>query len=154
MTASVANFSDLLQRPRETLASLRTGRQIRLKRRGDEDLVLTTASRHDQEHEVVRAAARVFRYLAIRDTDAAADLFLNVFPWVRFLPGDDLNQLIAEFVHVLEASEDVENFAAVWQLITEWKHTAEIHSDPELLAALMQEGDDFGPVPTPPVADR
>ena len=148
-----ANFSDLLQRPRETLANLREGRHIRLRRRGDEeDLVVTTASRHQQEHEVVVLAARIFRHLADWDSDAAVRLFVQVFPWVRFLPPADADEFLTEFVDVLHASADLDTFVPVWQVVVEWKHTAEVHADPELLATLRSEGEDFGPVPEPTVS--
>jgi hypothetical protein len=143
-----ANISDLLQRPTATLAGLK-GRASRLllHRRDGEDLVVTTASRYAQEHEVVTAASKVFRYLARTDPEAAAELMLEVFPWVQFLPADDGQMFVAEFVKVLHASGDLDNFAPVWQLIVEWRHTAEVFADPELLAVIGSEGEDCGPVP-------
>jgi hypothetical protein len=145
-----ANFSDLLQRPKDTLASLRTGsRRIRLRRRDDEDLMLTTASRAAQERDVVEAATRIFKYLFANDRDAVADLIVHVFPWLRFLPGPAIDDFVQEFVETLDAAVDLDTFAPVWQLVVEWKHTAEVHADPEILAVLRQEGGDHGPVPAP-----
>jgi hypothetical protein len=149
VTAEV-NFSDLLQRPKDTLANLRSGsRRIRLRRRDDEDLMLTTASRDAQEREVVRAATRVFQYLCTTDLDAAADLIVHVFPWLRFLPGPAIDDFLHQFLEVLESTADLDTFAPVWQLIMEWKHTAEVHADPDLLTRLRQDGADHGPVPAP-----
>src|SRR3569833_4502187 len=114
--AAEANFSELLQRPTATLERL-TSRASRLlvHRRDGEDLVVTTASRYEQEREVVTAASKVLRFLARTDVEAAADLMLEVFPWVQFLPLEDGKAFVAEFVSVLHASDDLDNFAPVWQ---------------------------------------
>jgi hypothetical protein len=148
-------FSDLVNKPRETLAAMaRSGaRSLRLRRRDAEDLVLTTASRHEQDHTVVSAATRVI--VALTHTDGAEGLLLKilpgVFPWVRFLPAEDLPVFAHELVDTLRAVDDLDNLAAVAQLITEWQNTAEIHSDPALVAILSQEAGDYGPVPEPVV---
>ncbi|HEX5540882.1 MAG TPA: hypothetical protein VFX60_04870 [Micromonospora sp.] len=102
------------------------------------------------------AATRLFAALMKHD-DRARTLLLEalpeVFPWVRFLPADDVQAFLTELVEVLRAVEDFDNIAAVAQLITEWRHTAEVYADPELLEILTRGGDDFGPVPAPS-ADR
>jgi hypothetical protein len=135
--AAEANISDLLQRPTATLERLK-GKASRLliHRRDGEDLVVTTASRYAQEREVLAAATKMFRFLVRTDLETAADLMLEVFPWVRFLPPADGQAFVSEFVKVLHASEDLDNLAPAWQLIVEWKHTAEVFADPELLAVL------------------
>jgi hypothetical protein len=149
-TAAEATFSELLQRPTATLERLK-GRASRIlvHRRDGEDLIVTTASRYEQEREIVAAASKVLRFLARTDLEAAGDLMLEIFPWVRFLPLEDGRTFVAEFVSVLHASDDLDNFAPVWQLIVEWRHTAEVFADPELLAVLRSEGEDLGAVPEP-----
>ncbi|GAA0928306.1 hypothetical protein [Virgisporangium aurantiacum] len=150
--AAEANISDLLQRPTATLERLK-GRASRLllHRRDGEDLVVTTASRYEQEREVLAAAVKMFRFLVRTDLETAADLMLEVFPWVQFLPPADGRAFVSEFVSVLHASEDLDNLTPVWQLVVEWKHTAEVFADPELLDVLRSEGEDLGPVPEPVV---
>ncbi|UWP83015.1 hypothetical protein [Dactylosporangium fulvum] len=147
----MANFSDLLQRPNDTLASLRSGRHIRLRRRDAEDIVVTTASRHEQEREVVKAAIEVLAYLAEADPVAAGKIAAHAFPWLRLLPDEDLDAFLDEFLGILRAGLDLDNFGPVWQLIIEWKHTAEVHADPELVAILKQPAEDHGTVPEPVV---
>jgi hypothetical protein len=156
--ALVVAFSDLLNKPKDTLASMtRSGAVLlRLRRRDAEDLVLTTATRHEQEHTVVVAATRLTAVL-LRQTDQQGHERLlaalpEVFGWTRFLPADDQRLFLTELADTLRAVEDLDNLAPVAQLITEWKHTAEIHADPQLAAILAQDADDYGTVPDPGLA--
>jgi hypothetical protein len=147
-----ANFSDLIQKPTATVARLRGRPRIRLYRRDDEDLILTTASRYDQEREVITAVSRMFLYLAHVDADAAAKLAVEAFPWITLLPTEDVREFVGEFIRLLRASEDIDNLAPVLQMIVEWRHTAEAYADPGLLSALTATQGDFGPVPEPVVS--
>src|SRR5215468_3705360 len=93
--ALVVAFSDLLNKPKDTLASMaRSGAVLlRLRRRDAEDLVLTTASRREQEHVVISAATRLTAVLLGQADQQGRDRLLEalskVFPWTRFLPVDD-----------------------------------------------------------------
>lgn len=68
--AAAVNFSDLVNRNRETLALLKESPRLLLHRRGGEDMVLTTAARAEHEQAVVSAAARM---LAALTSDRGAD---------------------------------------------------------------------------------
>lgn len=123
-------------------------------RRDGEDLVLTTAARASQDHEMVGIAVRLL--VAIVNDPATRsrhliDLLTQVFPWVRFLPEEDRIQFIQELVDVMAASKDLGTPAPVLQVVTEWRHTAEVHADPDL-AAVLGRGttDDLGSAPAPP----
>lgn len=155
MGFSEAAFSDLINKPKATLQPL-TGsvsHSIRLRRRDEVDLVVTTADRYEQEHEVLGMAVRFFGALVLRrDADSMVALLPDVFPWVTFLPAAEHRTFLDEFVTTLRGALDLDNFTPVAQLITEWKHTAEVYADPTLLAALTRDADDFGPVPAPPAA--
>lgn len=155
MTAPAeALFSDLVNRPRDTVAKLlaSANRALRLRRRDAEDLILTTASHYDQDHEVSSATVRFFVVL-LRSGDQAHELLLGalpeVFPWVRFLPDEAPRAFLSELINTLQAAEAIDNSAPVAQLITEWRHTAEVHADPYLREVLSRDADDFGPVPSP-----
>ncbi|MFB9573490.1 hypothetical protein [Streptomyces yanii] len=142
------NLSDLLNKPKVTLAALRNARRIRLRRRDDEDLVLTTAARAEQDSTVLGATTRMF--VEMMRTPEGRTLVLDVlpatFPWVRYLPAHDVRDFSVELVGALGAAADLDSTAAVAQLITEWRHTAEVHADPELYAALTTDSDeDHGP---------
>jgi hypothetical protein len=150
-------FSDLINRPKDTVALLSRShaRRLRLRRRDAEDLVLTTASRYEQERTVVSASTRVLAALIAADPGHALLLRLlpEVFPWVRFLPAGDIPVFLDELVSTMRAVDDLDIVAPVGQVIVEWRHTAEVHADPELATALAQPADDLGPVPEP-AADR
>jgi hypothetical protein len=152
------SFSELVQRPVDTVAKLDAarGRTLRVRRRGDaEDLVLTTASRAEQGSEVASATTRMFVALMQNNPRALSllvDVVPSAFPWVRFLPREDVQAFVIELVDILEAADSLENPAPVVQVIREWRHTAEVYADPELAAALRGGTDgDYGPV-APPAA--
>jgi hypothetical protein len=154
-----ANFSELINRPKDTVArmkgSLRRG--MRLHRRDDEDLYLTTASRADEVVQVVDSTTRIFVALMKHDPGAVeilTEVFPEAFPWVRFLPERDVRTFLVEFVETARASTDLGTISPIAQLITEWRHTAEVYANPELHKALTADhGDgDLGDVPVPEVA--
>lgn len=149
-------FSDLLQRPTETVEKLKSSRSraLRVHRRGaEDDLILTTVSRATQDEELVEVAARLLRAIMnnpVVRSHHLPDLLPQVFPWVRFLTADDRMTFVQELIEVMDASEDLGSPAPVLQLITEWRHTAQIYADPELLETLRSEVvEDFGAVPAP-----
>lgn len=150
------NFSDLLQRPNETVEKLKASRHraLRVHRRGSEDdLVLTTADRAAEEHDVVDLAVRVLRAVMsdpVLRSHTFLDILPRIFPWSMFLPPDARIAFAQELVDTMEASSDLGVSAPVLTLITQWRNTAEVYADPELLAILRSpRGGDFGPVPKP-----
>ncbi|SFJ79327.1 hypothetical protein [Streptomyces pini] len=155
-----ANFSELIQKPKDTVARMQTDirKGIRLHRRDDEDLYLTTAAKADEAVQVVDSTTRMFVAL-MKEEPHAVDLltraFPEAFPWVRFLPEGSVRQFLIEFVETARASTDLGTVGPIAQVITEWKHTAEVYADPELHKALTTDhGDeDFGPVGAPEAAD-
>jgi hypothetical protein len=74
-----------------------------------------------------------------------------VFPWVRFLPVEDMQRFLIELVETVAASSELGNMAALAPVVAAWRDTAEIYADPELYQALSAplEGTDYGPVPAP-----
>jgi hypothetical protein len=88
-------FTDLLQRPTETIDRLKASRRraLLVHRRGTEDdLVLTTASRSAQDDQLVEIATRLLRAIMsdpVVRSSHLLDLVPQVFPWLRFLPSGD-----------------------------------------------------------------
>jgi hypothetical protein len=150
---AAVNFSELVNKNKQTLARLKDSPRLVLHRRDGEDLVLTTAARAEQDQTVVSAATRMLAAMARREPgsiDLLLDILPDAFPWVRFLPEFDLHAFAVELVDTMRAADSVGNSAAVAQMLTAWQHTAEVHSDPGLLAALRRDHDeDHGPVPDP-----
>jgi hypothetical protein len=146
-------FSQLVQQPRETVAKLEDSprRQLRLERRDGNDLILESAERAQARDDVMRISGSLFVHLMKTDAGAqAVHLALpDVFPWVRFLPKEDVQAFLVELVSTLRASAELGNVAAVMPVVAAWQDTAEIYSDPELLKAATQplDGTDYGEVP-------
>ena len=150
-----ANLSDLLNKPKATLARLASNRRLVLHRRDAEDLVITTAERAAADTAVVRDTTRLFREMIRKDPmvmTLAVQVLPAVFPWVRHLNDDERREFAAEWLEALGAAGELDNGAAVEGLVAAWRHTAEIIADPELLAFLTREREtlDYGPV-VPPV---
>lgn len=151
-----ANFSELIQKPKDTLARMQetTRKGLTLHRRGgEEDLYLTTAARAEQVTEVVGSTTRMF--VALLKSDPAAigmltKVFPEAFPWVRFLPEDAVREFLIEFMETARAASDLGTVGPVAPVIAAWKSTAEIYADPELRAKLAEPlEDDLGPVEPP-----
>ncbi|WP_328506632.1 hypothetical protein [Streptomyces sp. NBC_00391] len=150
---AAVNFSELVNRNRQTLARLQESPRLLLHRRDGEDLVLTTAARAEQDQAVVSAATRMLAAMARREPgsmELLLDILPDAFPWVRFLPAGDLHAFAVELVDTMRAADSLGNSASVAQLLIAWQHTAEVYSDPALLAALTRDHDeDYGPAPDP-----
>ncbi|EPH43310.1 hypothetical protein ABT390_20040 [Streptomyces aurantiacus] len=151
--AAAVNFSELVNKNKQTLARLRESPRLLLHRRDGEDLVLTTAARAEQDQTVVSAATRMLAAMARREPgsmELLLDILPDAFPWVHFLPEADVHAFALELVDTMRAADSVANSAATAQLLISWQHTAEAHSDPELLSALTRDHDaDHGRVSDP-----
>ncbi len=153
MSVTEVPFSQLVQKPKATVAQLEESprRRLRLDRRDGGDLILESAARAEAEDEALSMASRLF-FSLMKDDQGARALLLalpDVFPWVRFLPTDDVRSFLIELVETIRASADLGNVAAIAPVVAAWKGTAEIYSDPELLKAATAplDGTDYGPVP-------
>lgn len=142
-----ANFSELIQKPKDTVARMHTSlrKGIRLHRRDDEDLYLTTAERAEQVTEVVDSTTRMF--VALMKSDPAAvgmltRVFPEAFPWVRFLPDKAVREFLIEFMDTARAASDLGTMSPLAPVIAAWKSTAEIYADPELSKQLLASTDD------------
>ncbi len=145
-------FSQLIQQPKATMAKLEQSprRRLRLDRRDGEDLILESAARAEAEDEALDMASRLF-FSLVKNDDGARVLLLSladVFPWVQFLPTEDIRAFLVELVETLRAAASLGNLAAVQPVVAAWKATAEIRSDPELLKAATAslDGTDYGEV--------
>ena len=150
-------LSELVQHSVDTIARLNESghRAIRLTRRDDEDLVLTTAARAEQDAEVVDGATRMLAAIVndpVMKSRVGLPAIRAAYPWVKFLPPEDLELFITELTETLPAAVDLGNLAPVAQLLSAWRSTAEVHADPEIAAALRGPTADFGPVSEPKAA--
>lgn len=142
-------FSDLAKRPAQVAEMLNSSTALRLSRRDAEDLVLMSAARRDGEMEIMTVTARLLAELAASDPAVLQRSLPRVLPWVLYLPPDDVDRLIADFISAAGAAVDFGNAAPLAQLLISWKHTAEIHADPDLYRAVTRPIEDAGAVPMP-----
>jgi hypothetical protein len=72
----------------------------------------------------------------------------DVFPWVRFLPSDDVKLFSVELVKTAQACAEPDNMAPLEAVIAAWHHTAEVYADPGLRDELARplDGVDYGAV--------
>jgi hypothetical protein len=140
------------RRKTATVAKLERAKrgQLRLARRDGEDLVLESARHAEDTEAAMSATTRLFVSLMKRDDGARALLTAlpDVFPWVRFLPAEDVRGFLVELVETANACADLDSMAPLRPVIDAWKDTALIHADPELRDQLKQplDGADYGPV--------
>lgn len=153
MSTATVPFSRLLQHPKDTVAKLEQSRdrRLRLGRRDGEDLILETAGHAEAEHEAMNMTTRLFVSLVSQDEAARVMLLAlpDVFPWVRFLPADDVRAFLVELAGTARACAELGNMAPLEPVVAAWRATAEVHADPELRDALAQPLEDHGAVPEP-----
>lgn len=142
-------FSDLAKRPAQVADMLRSTTALRLSRRDAEDLVLMYAERRDAEYEIVMVTARLLAELVAGEPGVLNRILPRVLPWVLYLPSEDFESMVADFVNAAAAAADLGNVAPLAHRLMTWKHTAEVHADPDLYAAVTRPIEDAGPVPVP-----
>lgn len=154
MTATAeVNLSDLLNKPKATLALLDTNRRLVLHRRDAEDLVLTTAERAAADTAVVRDTTRLFAEMMRAEPMVmalAVQVLPAIFPWIRHLPDNEKEDFAAEWLATLTSAAELRNNAAVEGVVASWRSTAEIYADPELYAILTRKIDNIDGRPVPP----
>ncbi len=153
MSVGEVPFSDIQNKGKATLSEWqRSGaRPLRVTRRDDEDLVLMTAARADQEREVLAAATAMVDALLHSDDGALVrKVVAAAFPWVSYLSGEELADFVDELIASLRAGSSLDNPAPPARTIETWRHTAEVYADPELARILSTPSTgDFGAVPVP-----
>jgi len=153
MSVREVPFSDIQNKGKATLSEWqRSGaRPLRVTRRDAEDLVLMTATRAEQEHEVLAAAtAMVGALLHTDDRDLVRTVVEAAFPWVSYLSHEEATEFVDELIASLRAGSSLDNPAPIARTIETWRHTAEVYADPELARMLSTPSEgDFGAVPAP-----
>jgi hypothetical protein len=131
------NLSDLVRNPTPVIHEAET-RDVIIHRRGKADLRLALASRAQSQTTVSEDLAGLIASLACDPAGKAvlARRMPAIYPWMRFLPGKDLEACITDLLGVAQACASISNFTAYETELAAWRATAEIYSDPQLLGVL------------------
>lgn len=151
MSVTEFNFTQLLREPGEVVGQLEQG-DVLIHRRDGSDLIVSLAERGEERREALRMLSHVLARITDVEEGATivADAIVREFPWVRFLPGDESDQFVDEFVHTANACADVDVVEPLVRLVREWKSTASVWADPELARRLQEPGEgNGGVVPAP-----
>lgn len=149
MTTAEATFTDFLRNPRAITDRVADG-DVVLRRRDDEDLVLTTAARAMAEAESLEVVSRLIAG-ALEDAVVRGRIAERApLPWTRFLPEVERAQFYEELFACVIGSLEIKTMVPVARLLDEWRATAAVHADPELAARLRRPiTDDGGPLARP-----
>ncbi|MEU5081428.1 MULTISPECIES: hypothetical protein [Streptomyces] len=142
-------FSELMRKQSEVADKAAHGKGVLLRRRNEEDLVLMSAAHAESTANGFSVASRMFVSLMKHDAGARELLMVlpDVFPWVRYLPEEDVREFLVDLVQTIDACDDLENLAPLETAVAAWRSTAEVYADPKLRAALTEgELDDLGQV--------
>jgi len=136
MSTEVA-FSTFLRQPNAVIAWLKRG-DVVLKRRGQEALRLSVATRAEEDQRAVEALTHLISD-SLEDAEVRHHVLTQVgnrFPWLLFLPDSARESFLSEFVRTARACATVGRFGRLEETLAAWRSTAEIYADPQLLARL------------------
>ena len=135
MAVDTASFTELLRSPNAVTRRVADG-DVVIRRRDDEDLVLTTVSREEARAESLDVMGRLFAD-ALQDEVVRTHIMRrSALPWTRFLPPADRDLFYVELFECVAGALELGTMAPVAQLLSEWRATAAIHADPELVARM------------------
>lgn len=135
------NFSDLLRASGDVLREAEH-RDVLLRRRDGDDMMLVKAEREDALREALVMSSQIAALVLERPTpkQAAAKL-QDVAPWTTFLPDEARAELLVDFVRTARACGELRTFEPLALMLGSWKATAAVYADPQLLAELRAPAD-------------
>lgn len=153
MSTPTVAFSELSKNSRRVAETLDRAHRVHITRRDGEDLYLTTARHDQQREETADVTARLLAALVRSDAGERAILraLPSVFPWVRHLSTEELQQLVTDLIDATHDVAQLDIHSELHRVIVEWRATARILADPELTAQLTRRlpDEDHGEVTTP-----
>lgn len=109
-----------------------------LTRRDGEDLFLTPLARHHGVQESLGIFARLVR-TALQHTEtrvAIGQWLFDELAWTTFLPDNEREQFLDEFVRTTVACVQTEDYEPLLRTLGDWKATAEIYANPAVKRVL------------------
>ena len=146
-------WSDLARNPRQIAEIVDRDGEVRIERRGHEQLLLIQAKRFDTTVAHLDTLTRLVRCLLLGSPIETA--VKETFPWTEVMPADARRRFFAEFVETFDACRSLDVWKPLEQMLVEWKATAAVFADPELAAALSgpSKTEDLEPVRPPDVPE-
>lgn len=141
-----ATFTELLRSPKKVLAHVDEG-DVVVSRRGQEDLVVSRASSHEQDLAGLRLGSSLMAVF-LADGDFVEQLH-GPFPWLTFLTRTDQKSFAAEIVNVARACASVGHFGQLAITISAWEATAAAVAE-----GLSADGSDLDYLDEPTTAER
>lgn len=118
------NFSTFLRHPSSVITKLENS-EIRLVRRGAEDLVIARLSKDSQAREALEHLARLIAVsIEGASNDRLATALADECPWVEFLPADERREFFDSYFRLLRTSTKSGAFGRVAGFLNSWKETA------------------------------
>lgn len=147
------NLSDLVRNPSEVVEEAER-HDVVIHRRGKADMRLALVSRQDRMVAANNDLTELVAKLASDRTGRAVlgTYMMDVYPWLRFLPEQEIEDSIKELLDTAQACASIGNFSAYEAEVAAWRHTAEIHADPDLfhqLSGPVEIDEGLGPVSAP-----
>jgi hypothetical protein len=137
MAVKERNLSYLLRNSGEVIDEAEK-LDVILHRRDGADLFLATLDRERWVRDGLGIAARLLVAITApgRTGGKPADHAVDVLPWLHFLPEDERESFIDEFIRTAAACSDAGAFGPLGHVIGDWKATAETYADPDAMTVL------------------
>ena len=132
-------LTDVLRTPKPILREA-GGRDILIRRRQAEDVVLMDAKRARALRDTLGTVARLLR-VASQLQGVVGRLVEDVnvtLPWTSLLPDEERRQFVAELMEMAGAAADTGNYAPLTTLLRDWQATANVYADPAAFKELTE----------------
>jgi hypothetical protein len=125
-----ATQSDLSHHPAKVLDGVNE-RDVLISRRDDEDVLVSTVSRHQALRSVANLVAAMER-----TQSQTGEAMKHAYPWLASLPSEDQKNFAGLYAKVVAACAAHDDFQPLAVFLNQWRYTASVHGNEMLLAAL------------------
>lgn len=117
-------FSEFIRQPTKVLTEA-AGEDIRLTRRGEDDLVVSNSARHEGQIGALDQLSRLIAASLDEDTaDRIAGHLTAELPWIQFLPEVQRRAFVGDYFRTARACASIGDFRRLGIEIEAWSETA------------------------------